>query len=584
MEKKPIINCHTHIFTGDHVPPWLARTFLPWPFYYLLPLTGVVKLFRWWYKKGPYAWQFKGRYKKLVKMLYHLNMFIRRTMILRLLKGLAGILVTVHVFFILYDWLSLLIAPDAAKGTGKVEQARTWLQDHYILFPPGNIFYQLLLVLVLLLFFKSGRNLIFFLLKRFWKFLGMLPGKQTTDLAKRYLNIGRFSFYEGQGGIFGRLRNQYPEGTRLVVLPMDMEYMGAGAVKTGYRTQMEELAELKDRHKEMIYPFVFADPRRMAAEPDYFKYHIGEGGKVILEDCFIKEYIEQHGFSGFKIYPALGYYVFDERLLPLWRYAADNGIPVLTHCIRGTIYYRGKKEKDWDKHPVFEQAMGNDKYEPLLLPEMKNIDFSVNFTHPLNYLCLLDEVLLRKLVKEAKDNRTRDLFGYINEAVPLQYNLHHLKLCLGHFGGDDEWKRFFERDRDNLASQLVRNPQKGIDFFPVENGERKRGKLEQVWRDADWYTIICSLMLQYPHVYGDISYIVHSEEIIPLLKHTLIPEHARLRQRVLFGTDFYVVRNHKSDKNMLADILSHLSEEEFDLIARENPEQFLSRESPVGSR
>ncbi len=42
-QKQPIINCHTHIFTGDHVPPWLAKTFLIWPLYYLFSLSGIVK-------------------------------------------------------------------------------------------------------------------------------------------------------------------------------------------------------------------------------------------------------------------------------------------------------------------------------------------------------------------------------------------------------------------------------------------------------------------------------------------------------------------------------------------------------------
>ena len=31
--KKSMINCHTHIFTSKTVPPYLAKSFLPWPFY-----------------------------------------------------------------------------------------------------------------------------------------------------------------------------------------------------------------------------------------------------------------------------------------------------------------------------------------------------------------------------------------------------------------------------------------------------------------------------------------------------------------------------------------------------------------------
>ncbi|MDQ6902589.1 MAG: hypothetical protein M3139_06205 [Bacteroidota bacterium] len=48
--KTPVINCHAHIFTGDHVPPYIAKTFLPLKLYLLLPLPALVKFCRWWYK------------------------------------------------------------------------------------------------------------------------------------------------------------------------------------------------------------------------------------------------------------------------------------------------------------------------------------------------------------------------------------------------------------------------------------------------------------------------------------------------------------------------------------------------------
>jgi predicted TIM-barrel fold metal-dependent hydrolase len=178
-------------------------------------------------------------------------------------------------------------------------------------------------------------------------------------------------------------------------------------------------------------------------------------------------------------------------------------------------------------------------------------------------------------VQKAKDDRIRAVFGYDKTTGKMQYDLHDLKLCFGHFGGDDEWQRFFESDRDNYASQLEKHPGTGIDFTHHDNGEDAPGKLEQIWKGVDWYSIICSLMWQYPNVYSDISYIVHNPDILPLLKKTLQKDNGRLRERVLYGTDFYVVRNHKSDKNMLADMLAGLTEEEFGLIARTNPGSYL---------
>jgi predicted TIM-barrel fold metal-dependent hydrolase len=295
---------------------------------------------------------------------------------------------------------------------------------------------------------------------------------------------------------------------------------------------------------------------------------------VTLGDCFIKDYIEQYKFSGFKIYPALGYYPFDSELLPLWKYAADNGIPILTHCIRGTIFYRGPKNKEWDSHPVFQQSDGKGNFsDPLALLEIKNNEFINNFTHPMNYLCLLEERMLRRVIQVAKDASLEKLFGYTDEKTPLKYNLEHLKICFGHFGGDDEWDRFMELDRDLYSRQLVKHPDTGILFFEDNHGNEKKGKAEQIWKFVDWYSIICSMMLQYENVYADLSYIIHNEGIHPLLNQTLM--NPKLKKRTLFGTDFYVVRNHNSEKSLLASTLDNLSTEEFDQIARVNPRQFL---------
>ena len=578
--KPPIINCHTHIFTGSHVPPYLAKTILPGPFYKLVNLTFIFRIFHWWYSdKGPAIKKHLPENKRKAERRYKIKMFLVRNHFWGTLVMLLGVVLFVHVFYILWAWLSKLSNPGNAGIAKYINRIHDWLCSNHLLLTLNNTLLDIALLIVFMIFFKSGRNLVFFILKKVWSFFGKLPGKQTTEVFKRYMTLGRFTFQKGQGSILGEMERQYPGGTGFVILPMDMEYMDAGKVKEGYRLQMEALAKLKDNPHNKIYPFVFADPRRIAAEPDYFTYTLSEG-KVTLDNCFIKTFIEVKGFSGFKIYPALGYFPFDELLLPLWKYAADNGMPILTHCVRGPMYYRGSKKKDWDYHPVFDQAMGDDKYEKLLLPEIKNEEFTPNFTHPMNFLCLLEEQFLRKwlhtIITKKPDSPLKQIFGYSNEKEPLKYDLHHLKICFGHFGGDDEWKRFFEQDRFGPSNQFIQNPYKGIDFLRTTKGEPSPGKPEQLWKFTDWYSIICSLMLQHPNVYADISYILHNDvKILPLLKQTL--QNTVLRKKVLFGTDFYVVRNQKSDKNMLADMMGGLSVEDFDVIARENPVRFLNK-------
>lgn len=239
------------------------------------------------------------------------------------------------------------------------------------------------------------------------------------------------------------------------------------------------------------------------------------------------------------------------------------------------MFYRGKKKREWDEHPVFEEVAAKGEYEPLLLPELKNEEFQANFIHPMNYLCLLAEPLLRRLVGKARDNRIRELFGYNGPGIPLSRDLSRLKLCIAHFGGEDQWKRYLQLDRYTYSLQLIRNPGQGIDFLYNQQGAFSPGKLEQVWKFGDWYSIICSMMLQYENVYSDISFILYNEEILSLLKQTLHPDNVKLRRRVLYGTDFYIGRSQTSHKKLVAEIMAKLGQEEFDLIARENPRKFL---------
>jgi predicted TIM-barrel fold metal-dependent hydrolase len=604
----PIINCHAHIFTGDHVPDHLGKTVLPKPLDKWIRFRWVFARFRWYYERKAKK-KYGGTANIKAQRSYENQMRIARNPLWNTLKNIVTLYATAQVLGIMLYWMYPNLQQPQNCWHRTIRCVQDFCYRWWIFIPVKQWWLQLPILLISVGFFKSARNLAWFLLKQSYSFLKRLPGKETKQLLERYVNIGRYAFHREQKSTLSDLRGQYPPGTGFVILPMDMEYMDAGPVAIPYRQQMEELAELKIHHNEM-YPFVFADPRRMAAEPDYFCYTVTDTGEVVLQDCFIKTYIETHQFSGFKIYPALGYYPFDPLLLPLWKYAEQKNLPILTHCVRGPMYYRGSKKKAWDFHPVFEQTMTPDMeegdgqehedndnqpkqhvYAPLLLPQKRNTDFSANFTHPMNFLCLLKKEFLTKAVSEAwqvadADTRVKlsKIFGFAGaDHVPacLPRGLDNLKICFGHFGGGDEWNRYFEKDRYNYSAQLARHPNKGIDFvFHAGKKTIARGKPEQLWKYTDWYSIICSMMLQHKNVYADISYILHDDAaILPLLKETL--QNPGLRNKVLYGTDFYVVRNHKSDKNMLADMLGGLNRADFDQIARENPRGFLNLPSTV---
>lgn len=566
MSQKPIINCHTHIFTGENIPPYIGKKFMPAILYRLLTVPLIIGICKFWFtsRYSPYKSNFSFQNSNLKKNLVKLKLFWQSIWLIRTLVDLIGFLLVIFSSYLLFKYFfkEIQFCEELLIKLYNIPNLEFLKKDAV----------QIGIILFTLIAIPYGRKIAMMIIRNSKKLSLLFINEDQLKFMTRYVSIGRFAYYQEQNAIFKRLIKQYPKNTEFVVLPMDMEFMDAGKVKAigSYQTQMEKLKKIKQKNPKTIHPFVFVDPRREnVGYTDFFKWR-NINGKVVLEDCFIKEYIEKENFAGFKIYPALGYFPFDEKLLPLWKYAADNNLPIMTHCIRGTIFYRGNKKKEWYYHPIIKDAKLADEY--MLLAKTQNIEYSLDFTHPLNYLCLLDPFLLKEWIKKCNKPELFDLFGYSETTDTISSNLSNLKICFGHYGGDDEWKKFLERDRDNYSHKMSNNSN-GIEFLNPQNPNLSYGRLMDIWKNADWYTIISSLMMQYPKVYADLSYIIHDQEIIPLLKHTLRNE--SLKNKVLFGTDFYVVRNHNSEKDLLAQTMANLCSDEFDLIARDNPINYL---------
>lgn len=568
MSQKPIINCHTHVFTGDNIPPYIGKTFMSAILYRILTVPLIIGICKFWFtsRYSPYKFNFSFQNSNLKKNLVKLKLLWQRFGILRTIVDVIGFIFVIFSSYILFKYFF--------KEIEFCEKILVKLYNNkYLEFLKIDAT-QIAIILFTLIAIPYGRKIAMMIIRNSKKLSLVFINEDQLKFITRYVSIGRFAYYKEQSTIFKRLTKQYPKNTEFIVLPMDMEFMDAGKVKPSgnYQTQMEKLKKIKQKNPNTIHPFVFVDPRREhVGSSDFFKWK-NNNGEVILEDCFIKDYIEKANFAGFKIYPALGYFPFDEKLLPLWKYAADNSLPIMTHCIRGTIFYRGNKKKEWYYHPIIKDAKTPNEY--MLLPNSQNIEYSLDFTHPLNYLCLLNPFLLKEWIIKCNKPELFELFGYSETTDSLTSDLSNLKICLGHYGGDDEWKKFLERDRDNYSHKMA-DKSDGIEFLNLKDPKLSYGGLMDIWKNADWYTIISSLMIQYPNVYADLSYIIHEQDIIPLLKQTL--SNAALKEKVLFGTDFYVVRNHNSEKELLARTMANLSTEEFDQIAKENPINYLKK-------
>ena len=582
---KPIVNIHTHIFTDRNIPRLLARKMLPWPFHWFLHLSLILALFKAYKRVQDWLDAFNGFRTRVIS-------FLKSTVPFNLLDYVFSALITFNAVVYLLKFSK----PGDGSWLGKLLNGiESSVLNHLLVLKYGS---GVVLALFFLLYFlyPSLFRMIYALGRLVIDQLKSLPTKRAIDFAQRYLLILEFTKYAGQKKIFDRLVKLYEPGSKMVVLPMDMEYMGAGRTSQSYLDQIREIEEIivkKQVNSEYLIPFLFVDPRRIRDKPKnglkpFFDWEIEKGLKdgkpynyVRLKDCTFRDCFEgpsgsgrlAGNFKGVKLYPALGYFPFDEDLLPVWAYCVQHDIPITTHCIIGTIFYRGRMKKEHQVHPVFK----DNKWVPLSLKKRSNYDLQENFTHPLNYLCLLDPYFLAELLKKYQNQDLNTLFGWNGNV--LSQDLRLLKVNLAHYGGSVEWIRYMEMDRGDLPAELEEEPDYGIELSSkqrTKEGENPYSKPHWIWsRDrADWFSIISSLMLQYDNVYADISYILHTDKVKPMLQHFL-RSNEKLSRKILFGTDFFVVRNHKSERELLHDLESVIGREQLDMIARENPEVFL---------
>lgn len=360
--------------------------------------------------------------------------------------------------------------------------------------------------------------------------------------AIRYITLVKYGDSGEQEELIDMLKAYYPYETGFTVLTMDMEYMGAGIPKKRFESQLQNLAKvkLKEDYKNLIYPFIFCDPRRL--DPKHQREISVED--VFISDKFIrtlKEYLGSRTYQGIKIYPALGYYPFDVRMKAVYHFAIEHDIPIMTHCTIGTVHFKYDLSDDERIH-VFKGP----------LPKEEPTEFQQYYTHPLNYECLLNQKLLKKV--------------WNSEDVPDYKNL---KMCIGHWGTEDEWHNYLENPWLEISNEIDKSSS------PYSLNLKNWHIGENQYKNFSWFSIICDLMRKYDNIYADISYTLNDAALFPLLK-MILESDDKIRQRVLFGTDFYVVSKAISERAFSINVRSYLGKELFEQISVANAERYLS--------
>ena len=265
-------------------------------------------------------------------------------------------------------------------------------------------------------------------------------------------------------------------------------------------------------------------------------------------------------FIGFKMYTALGYRPFDERLPYLYDFydrCTKEKIPVICHCSDGGMTTHEKKYY-LENYIEFLDIRGFEKEKERIegkytrwwiLPDKPGQFFNDKFVKPIAW---------EEVFKKFKE----------------------LKLCLAHFGGgDSEWKTW----RENTKWRCD-NYDEGSWFSPPPD-ETKAKYIESWFNDESvWIKKIVNLMenTKYKNFYTDISYHFldkHKDEFL-----WLIDKYPKIKKKIIFGTDWYMTEIDEKDyptyireAKKAIDNLSKsrkISEDLWRLFAFENPFRF----------
>jgi predicted TIM-barrel fold metal-dependent hydrolase len=329
-----------------------------------------------------------------------------------------------------------------------------------------------------------------------------------TEKYKKFSAFLEVGIMKTQDMVFEDMKKAYPGDTRIVVLPVNFQYMEAGELSVSYCQQVDDLMEVRMRYPNQCLPFIFIDPRMGTAEENL---------------SFVKKYAaKDKGCIGIKLYPSVGYYPYDPRLYKVYEYAEANGIPIITHCSKGGIFYNP------DKLPV--TALFSSSFNPQVMNKLET-DTAGKFPKR-EYIFNAEET------KKFKNNFIRP-----ENYIDVLEKFPKLKLCLAHFGGDSELFDHIDHHKTNT-----------------------------------WYDQIKQLITMYPNVYTDISYSLYDKKILGQVKSDLDIPGSPYRNRILYGTDYFMTlqEDHVNEESLFTNCLNDLLLTDFEKIANENNREFLT--------
>ena len=389
----------------------------------------------------------------------------------------------------------------------------------------SNLSYKILNLSAKILSKKESSNRGMF--DKMISFLDIGTEREQSDIFKMTLQTG----------------TKYDSKVRIVALSLDMDHMdnSPSLYMKNFRTQLEELKEIKRYYPDQIFLFLGIDPRNKQYEElltwakDFFQKGVEKNGIVYPYFC------------GVKLYPALGFFPFDPALENLYAYCETNQIPIITHCTRVGSQYIGEEiESLIPVSPKTIEVPDNDHFSIA----KKEIEERIERYRKAGWI---------KNNNKGENDLACDLFGHPQNYIPILEKFPRLKICLAHLGGSNEILN------SNSEKTL------GVDLSQIRKTD-----------GYNWFERIKTYMKQYPHLYSDISYTLSSFEKKAVTKQVLEFMNEEdingnlLGKRILFGTDFFMTEqeNHEEDLYKLAEISL---KDWFEIICRVNTQEFLQQ-------
>jgi predicted TIM-barrel fold metal-dependent hydrolase len=360
---------------------------------------------------------------------------------------------------------------------------------------------------------------------------------------KRYAQFLKIGKSKDQGTVFEELLAQYSDPTmEMVALTINMNYMGIGATRSGFEGQLQQVIDIKRRYPERLLLFLGLDPRWQNSGTEirkeverYFETKIDSGGRSI------------YPFAGLKIYPSTGFYAFDVKLKETFAWAADNGVPVLSHTnYLGGIFSNNKTDIEQNLNPV-NPYTGMPYHQPKFINKKSRKEW---------------------LTGSNLTNNCQRSCSYFLEPSSFESVLNHfnnlanpLKICFAHFGGSEQ-------------------------MLAAMNGTQNEEQAHPYGVKAvNWFTQIQELMATYPGAYTDISYNVAegvkaNDNILFDAFHK--ESNKPYGHKIMYGTDFFLAEKESAEKNtyeafraFASPITLNNGNNFWDQIARTNTNTFL---------